>query len=129
VQEVDSAVQRGQVLKQNPAGGTTVKAGSTVTLTVSRGNQAQMPNLRGLTSAQALATLQKLGWTGTLHETFAQVNDPNQAGLIVAQDVPPGTGFTRDQTITVTVGRDNTTTSTTTTSSPIFETPGFGGGG
>ncbi len=128
VQEVDSAVQRGQVLKQNPAGGTTVKAGSTVTLTVSRGNQAQMPNLRGLTSAQALATLQKLGWTGTLHETFAQVNDPNQAGLIVAQDVPPGTGFTRDQTITVTVGRDNTTTSTTTTSSPIFETPGFGGG-
>ena len=129
VQEVDSAVQRGQVLKQNPAGGTTVKAGSTVTLTVSRGNQAQMPNLRGLTSAQALATLQKLGWSGTLHETFAQVNDPNQAGLIVAQDVPPGTGFTRDQTITVTVGRDNTTTSTTTTSSPIFETPGFGGGG
>jgi len=129
IQEVDSAVQRGQVLKQNPAGGTTVKAGSTVTLTVSRGNQAQMPNLHGLTSNQALATLQKLGWTGTLHEVFTQVNDPTQAGLIVAQDVPPGTGFTRDQTITVTVGRDNTTTSTTTTSSPIFETPGFGGGG
>ena len=129
IQEVDSAVQRGQVLKQNPAGGTTVKAGSTVTLTVSRGNQAQMPNLHGLTSNQALATLQKLGWTGTLHEVFTQVNDPTQAGLIVAQDVPPGTGFTRDQTITVTVGRDNTTTSTTTSSSPIFETPGFGGGG
>jgi len=128
IQEVDSAVQRGQVLKQNPAGGTTVKAGSTVTLTVSRGNQAQMPNLHGLTETQALATLQRLGWTGTLHEVFTQVNDPTQVGLIVAQDVPAGTGFTRDQTITVTIGRDNTPTSTTTTSSPIFETPGFGGG-
>ncbi|HJT04416.1 MAG TPA: Stk1 family PASTA domain-containing Ser/Thr kinase [Pseudonocardiaceae bacterium] len=127
IQEVDSAVQRGQVLKQNPPGGTTVKAGSTVTLTVSRGNQAQMPNLHGLTETQALATLQRLGWTGTLHEVFTEVNDPTQVGLIVAQDVPAGTGFTRDQTITVTVGRDNTPTSTTTTSSPIFETPGFGG--
>ena len=127
VQEVDSAVQRGQVLKQNPAGGTTVKAGSTVTLTVSRGNQALMPNLHGLTSAQALGTLQRLGWTGTLHEVFTQVNDPGQVGTIVAQDVPAGTGFTRDQTITVTVGRDNAATSSTTTSSSIFESPGFPG--
>jgi serine/threonine-protein kinase len=127
VQEVDSAVQRGQVLKQNPAGGTTVKAGSTVTLTVSRGNLLQMPNLHGLTSDQALTTLQRMGWTGTLHEVFTQVNDPGQAGTIVAQDVPPGTGFTRDQTITVTVGRDNTTSSTTTSSSSIFESPGFPG--
>jgi eukaryotic-like serine/threonine-protein kinase len=129
IQEVDSAVQRGQVLKQNPPGGTTVKAGSTVTLTVSRGNQFQMPNLRGLTPDQALTALQRTGWTGTLHEVSTQVNDPNQVGLIVAQDVPPGTGFARDQTITVTVGRDNTTTTTTTTSGSIFETPGFGGGG
>ena len=128
IQEVDSAVQRGQVLKQNPPGGTTVKAGSTVTLTVSRGNQFQMPNLRGLTPDQALTALQRTGWTGTLHEVFTQVNDPNQVGLILAQDVPPGTGFARDQTITVTVGRDNTTTTTTTTSGSIFETPGFGGG-
>jgi beta-lactam-binding protein with PASTA domain len=124
IQEVDSAVQRGQVLKQNPPGGTTVKAGSTVTLTVSRGNQLQMPNLDGLTPNQALAALQKMGWNGTLHQVFTQVNDPNRAGLIVAQDVPPGTGFTRDQTLTVTVGRDNTATSTTTTTSgSFFETP------
>jgi serine/threonine-protein kinase len=127
VQEVDSAVPRGQVLKQNPAGGTTVKAGSTVTLTVSRGNQLQMPNLHGLTPDQALASLQRMGWNGTLHEVFTQVNDPGQTGTIVAQDVPAGTGFTRDQTITVTVGRDNATTSSTTTSSSIFESPGFPG--
>jgi eukaryotic-like serine/threonine-protein kinase len=127
IQEVDSAVQKGQVLRQNPAGGSTVKAGSTVTLTVSRGNQIQMPNLRGQTPAQALGTLQRLGWAGTLRQTFTTVDDPNQVGLIIKQDVPPGTGLARDQTITVSVGRENTPSSTTTTS-PIFETPGFGGG-
>lgn len=127
VQEVDSAATKGQVLKQNPAGGTGVKAGTTVTLTVSRGNLLQMPNLRGQTPAQALNTLQKLGWVGTLSQVFSPVNDANQVGVIVRQDVPPGTGFARDQTVTVTLGQSNTTTSTTPTSG-IFETPGFGGG-
>jgi serine/threonine-protein kinase len=127
IQEADSAVQKGQVLRQNPTGGNTVKAGTTVTLTVSRGNQLQMPNVRGQTPAQALNTLQRLGWAGTLRQIFVPVDDTNQVGVIIKQDVPPGTGFTRDQTITVSVGQDNTPASTTTTS-PIFETPGSGGG-
>jgi serine/threonine-protein kinase len=128
IQEVDSTAPKGQVLKQNPAGGTGVKAGSTVTLTVSRGNQLQMPDLHGQSPNQALNTLRKLGWAGTLRQVFTSVNDTNQVGVILTQDVPPGTGFARDQTITVTVGRDNATTSTTT-SSEIFNPPGFTGGG
>jgi serine/threonine-protein kinase len=128
VQEVDSPAQKGQVLKQNPAGGTSVKVGSTVTLTVSRGNQLQMPNLRGQTPTQALNTMQRLGWTGSFKEILTPVDDANQVGIIIKQDVPPGTGFAADQIITITVGRENTTTSTTT-SSPIFESPGFNGPG
>jgi serine/threonine-protein kinase len=128
IQEVDSAVQKGQVLRQSPAGGATVKAGTTVTLIVSRGNQLPMPSLRGQTPAQALTTLQKLGWAGTLRQIFVPVDNANQVGLIVKQDVPPGTGFTRDQTITVSVGQENTPTSTSTTS-PFIETPGFDGNG
>jgi beta-lactam-binding protein with PASTA domain len=99
-----------------------------VTLTVSRGNQLQMPNLRGQTPNQALNTLQRLGWTGSFKEISTPVDDANQVGIIVKQDVPPGTGFAADQIITITVGRENTTTSTTT-SSPIFESPGFTGPG
>jgi eukaryotic-like serine/threonine-protein kinase len=128
IQEVDSAVPKGEVLKQNPAGGTSVKTGALVTLTVSRGNQLQMPDLRGQTPAQAQAMLRKLGWVGTLKQVVAPVDDTTQAGVVVAQDVPPGTGFARDQTITITIGGDNTTTSTTT-SSGIFGTPGSTGGG
>ncbi|MGH3753825.1 MAG: Stk1 family PASTA domain-containing Ser/Thr kinase [Pseudonocardiaceae bacterium] len=117
IQEVDSAVTKGQVLRQNPAGGADVRAGTTVALTVSRGNQLQMPELRGQTPDQALSTLQRLGWVGTLSQVRTPVEDPNQVGSIVAQDVRAGTGFARDQTITVTVGEDTVTSSTTTSSS------------
>jgi eukaryotic-like serine/threonine-protein kinase len=127
IQEVDSAAPKGEVLKQSPAGGTGVKAGAAVTLTVSRGNQLQMPDLRGQTPTQALTMLRKLGWVGTLKRVSTPVDDTNQAGVVVAQDVPPGTGFARDQTITITVGGDNTTTSTTT-SNGIFGTGPTGGG-
>ncbi|MGH3539484.1 MAG: PASTA domain-containing protein, partial [Pseudonocardiaceae bacterium] len=124
VQDVDSTAPKGQVLRQNPGGGNTVKAGSTVTLTVSRGNQIQMPDLRGQTPTQAQNTLRKLGWTGTLKQVFTPVEDATQVGFIVAQDVPTGTGFARDQTITITVGQNNAATSTTT--SGIFgSTSGF----
>ncbi len=125
-QEVDSAAPKGQVLKQNPAGGTAVKAGTTVALTVSRGNQLQMPELRGQTPNQALNTLRGLGWTGTLKQVSIPVDDPNQVGVIVAQDVQAGTGFTRDQTITITIGQNAVTSSTTTSSGssdPEFSSP------
>ncbi|MDQ3762400.1 MAG: Stk1 family PASTA domain-containing Ser/Thr kinase, partial [Actinomycetota bacterium] len=124
VQEVDSAAPKGQVLKQNPAGGAEVKAGSTVTLTVSRGNQLQMPELSGQTPNQALNTLRRLGWAGTLRQVFTPVNDANQVGVILSQDVPPGTGFARDQTITVTVGQSTQPTSTTTTEGGDIFGPG-----
>ncbi|MEO7195744.1 MAG: Stk1 family PASTA domain-containing Ser/Thr kinase [Pseudonocardiaceae bacterium] len=128
LQEVDSTAPRGQILKQNPAGGTAVKAGATVILTVSRGNQLQMPDLRGLTPAQARDTLKKLGWLGMLNQMSTPVDDTTQVGIVVAQDVPPAAGFGRDQTITITVGRDNATTSPST-SGGIFGNPGLSGGG
>jgi beta-lactam-binding protein with PASTA domain/tRNA A-37 threonylcarbamoyl transferase component Bud32 len=125
VQDVDSTAPKGQVLRQNPGGGNTVKAGATVTLTVSRGNQIQMPDLRGQTPTQAQNALRKLGWTGTLKQVFTPVEDATQVGFIVAQDVPVGTGFARDQTITITVGQNNAATSTTTTGGIFGGTTGF----
>jgi serine/threonine-protein kinase len=115
IQEVDSAESKGQVLKQNPAGGASVKAGSTVTLTVSRANQLKMPDLDGLTPDEAADRLRKLGWTGTsLRVTSTPVDEAKDVGRIVEQDVPAGSGFTRDQTITVKVGKRAANTTTTT---------------
>jgi serine/threonine-protein kinase len=109
---VDSVAAKGQILKQEPAGGAEVKAGTTVTLTVSRGNQLEMPDLQGQTPTQAQNALQRLGWTGTLRVATAPTNDPDLVGLILRQDVPAGTGFARDQTITVTVGQSSSSSTT-----------------
>ncbi|HEY2764224.1 MAG TPA: Stk1 family PASTA domain-containing Ser/Thr kinase [Pseudonocardiaceae bacterium] len=111
IQQVDSAAPQGQVLQQNPPGGTQVKLGGTVTLTVSRGNLLQMPDLTGKTPSQAKSLLEGLGWSGNLNQVATTVSDENNVGRIVDQDVRAGSGFTRDQTITVTVARDSGNTS------------------
>ncbi|MGH3870888.1 MAG: Stk1 family PASTA domain-containing Ser/Thr kinase [Pseudonocardiaceae bacterium] len=111
IQEVDSSVAKGQVLKQNPAGGTEVKAGTQVTLTVSRGNRLPMPELRGQTPEQALSALRQLGWTGLLQRTNVVTSDPNLVGRILSQDVAAGSGFTPDQTINITVGQSGPSSS------------------
>jgi serine/threonine-protein kinase len=106
IQDVDSADPQGQVVDQDPDGGVEVEAGSTVTLIVSRGNLLQMPDLRGLTQQQAQRTLSDLGWNGQLTVRRVQVSDGSQIGRVVGQDVPPGSTFTPDQTITIDIGAD-----------------------
>ncbi|MGH3911871.1 MAG: Stk1 family PASTA domain-containing Ser/Thr kinase [Pseudonocardiaceae bacterium] len=118
IQEVDSARPQGEVLSQDPAGGTEVEPGSTVTLTVSRGNELTMPDLLGRTPEQAQTILERLGWTGSFTVVTATVDDEDDVGLILDQDVEEGSGFTPDQTITITVGEQDG--STTTTSTRIF---------
>ncbi|HEX2300209.1 MAG TPA: PASTA domain-containing protein, partial [Pseudonocardiaceae bacterium] len=128
VQEVDSAEPQGQVLQQDPAGGSQVEAGSTVTITVSRGNQLEMPDLTGQAPDQAQRTLQGLGWTGSFNVVAKGVEDEDEEGRIIAQDVAPGSSFTRDQTITITVGTKSRETSTSDSGGGIFDPPGNGGG-
>ncbi|MDQ3989760.1 MAG: Stk1 family PASTA domain-containing Ser/Thr kinase [Actinomycetota bacterium] len=106
IQEVDSAEPQGQVVDQDPDGGIEVEAGSTVTLSVSRGNLLLMPDLRGLTQQQAQRTLSDLGWNGQLTVRRVQVSDESLIGKVVGQDVPPGSTFAPDQTITIDIGAD-----------------------
>ncbi len=133
IQEADSPATRGQVVSQNPAGTTEVKAGTPVTLVVSRGNQLQMPNLIGQTLRDAEVTLRRLGWTGSFTEVPTPVdNNSRQGGRVVKQDVPAGTGFAPNQDITVTVGREAGETSTPTSTpseSGGFFSPGGPGPG
>ncbi|MGH3903888.1 MAG: Stk1 family PASTA domain-containing Ser/Thr kinase [Pseudonocardiaceae bacterium] len=126
IQEVDSAEPTGRVLQQDPAGGTQVEAGSPVTLTVSRGNQLQMPDLTGQTPGQAQSTMQGLGWTGNFNVVTRTVDDDDLDGRIIDQDVQPGSPFTADQTITITVGEEQGDTSSSTDNG-FFDPPTDGG--
>ena len=83
----------GTVIGQSPAGGTTTETGSLVALTVSdgTGERPVVPNLVGLTEAEARAALAAANLTATV--VTVPVDQPKQVGLVVGQRPPPGTAL------------------------------------
>ena len=74
---------QGQVTKTDPAEGTSVSAGSTVTLFVSTGN-VLVPDVVGKTKAEATALLN----AAKLQVNTSPVESPNTPDTVVTQDVP-----------------------------------------
>jgi serine/threonine-protein kinase len=95
----------GTVVDMNPQAGTQVAQGTTVTLVVSDGSQAQItvPNLVGMTQSQAQAALTGLGWTGSFQVMPQATIDQNKDGQIVAQNPDQNTQITKNQTIQIQV--------------------------
>ncbi|MFT4086815.1 MAG: Stk1 family PASTA domain-containing Ser/Thr kinase [Gordonia sp. (in: high G+C Gram-positive bacteria)] len=102
----DSDLPRGQVVSTSPAAGKTVQVGSVVQVTVSRGNQITVPDLKGLTLDQAQSALEAAGWSSTLNSTTQGVglNSPND-GKVIRQDATAGSRVRKDQAISVVIGR------------------------
>lgn len=105
VEQADSRVPVGEVIAQSTAPGTTQVKGATITVTVSRGNRFQMPNLVNLTVPQALDALRSAGWRGSDAQLVTQTQyDPDltRVGKIFSQN--PGVGeAATDVTVTVRV--------------------------
>jgi serine/threonine protein kinase/beta-lactam-binding protein with PASTA domain len=102
--ESDSAKDQGEVLGMSPNPGRVAK-GSTVTLTVSKGNQIAMPDITGVSAEQARTKLNQLGWNGEL--TVAEktgTSDISKNGKILTQDPKSGAPITKNQRVSVTVG-------------------------
>ncbi|OZC88757.1 serine/threonine protein kinase [Rhodococcus sp. 06-412-2C] len=107
VQNIDSSQPVGQVVSTDPAGGTNVAENTVVTLRVSNGDKIPMPDLSGLTEAQALTALESAGWTGTasnLSTSRQSTLDPLMVGRIVNQTQPAGSEISKTDTISVSIG-------------------------
>ncbi|KQU49442.1 serine/threonine protein kinase [Rhodococcus sp. Leaf278] len=107
VQNIDSSQPVGQVVSTDPGGGTNVAENTVVTLRVSNGDKIPMPDLSGLTEAQALTALETAGWTGTasnLSATRQATLDPLMVGRVVSQTQPAGSEISKTDTITVSIG-------------------------
>ena len=105
VQQVDGAAPLGTVIKQDPPGGTKVKRGSTVTLSVSKGNEITVPSdIIGMTPNQAQNALAALGWAGTLSQSPQQVTNPSQIGRVVGSNPTPGQALGKTQPVVLAVG-------------------------
>jgi serine/threonine-protein kinase len=111
-----STQPKDQVLSQTPAGNTKAAQGSTITLTVSLGDQFIMPNLTGMTPQAAQSLLQsQYGWTGTFSQQQGDF-DQNKQGTIESFSPDVGQAVKKNQTIQIQVysGLGGPTTTTPT---------------
>jgi len=108
----------------NPKEGTNVPEGSTVTLSISLGDQNVVPPLSGLTQDQAQAKLNDLGFTKVAF--VPRDSAPDQVGKVTGQTVSSGTTKFLTDSFTVFIGR--TQASPTPPASPTPSTSPTSGG-
>jgi eukaryotic-like serine/threonine-protein kinase len=107
----------GNVLSQNPAAGSAVGRGSTVTITVARQpQQVTVPHTVGQSQSSALTALADAGLTPIVGGT-QPVTNPSDDGKVVAQD-PSGGKVKRGTKVTITVGQFQQPTTPTTPTTP-----------
>ncbi|WP_288798371.1 Stk1 family PASTA domain-containing Ser/Thr kinase [uncultured Megasphaera sp.] len=106
IKEVDSSdVPIGEVITQNPSGGSVVKANRTIYLTVSRGSQGDtvlVPNLCGLTLDEAARKLKAVGLS---IGTVTYVDSDKEDGKIVSHTPNSPDKVAKNTTIDVVVSR------------------------
>ena len=110
-------VELGKVFNQDPAAGSTVPAGSTVTYTISAGEEVStvaVPSVIGLTKDVAVATLQGVGLqvnveTGSSSDTGGT---SVAAGEVYSQSISQGTRVEKGSSITIYVNKEQQKPST-----------------
>jgi beta-lactam-binding protein with PASTA domain/tRNA A-37 threonylcarbamoyl transferase component Bud32 len=104
VNEASDTVDQGKVIRTDPPAGTQVAKGSTVQMVVSSGRQSvRVPNVVGMTQAEATSTLQEAGFKVAVQESTTF--DSSRNGRVVAQNPSGGASAPRGSTVTITVGR------------------------
>ena len=110
VQEQDAEQPEGRVIGQSPGPGTTVDAGSQVTILVSRGRpeppapeKVTVPDVRGRTQASAERALRSRGLGVQVEEE--PVDDPAQGGIVLRQSPRAGARRERGAPVVIVVGR------------------------
>jgi serine/threonine-protein kinase len=112
VNQFSKRVPLGYVITTQPAPGTWRPYGSTITLVISEGPAAVVPNVAHRTEGAAMAALQSAHLTGTV----SLVNVPGtEADWVTSQSVAPGTPEKWGFNVVIYVQQPNPSSSTTTT--------------
>jgi eukaryotic-like serine/threonine-protein kinase len=107
VQQNDSGVQKGYVIKTDPSGGSSIAKGGTVTVFVSKGvAKIQVPNVTGMQSAQAQQKLASVGLNNVVTQSDAQSTQPQ--GQVDHMNPQPGTQVDPNTQITLFVSGGGT---------------------
>ena len=113
-QEADGTEPANQVTGMDPAPGTRVQEGTTITLTVSNNSLMVMPSLQNSTPDQAVGILQDNGWkgdAGNLSKSTKVTTNPGLVGAILSQSPAQGAVVPKVGTaVSVVVGEAGTET-------------------
>lgn len=102
--EANDAAPAGQVIAQDPAAGTSLPAGASVNVVVSKGPATTaVPGVVNQSRANAEAALSSAGFTANAVEQ--STGDPAQDGIVISQDPASGSQRTQGSTVTIVVGR------------------------
>jgi serine/threonine-protein kinase len=113
-----NAVEEGRVYKQDPSAGTPVKRGDTVSYWISRGKpQAEVPDLVGLTQADAEAALADAGLGVGMVTQQPSTTVP--AGSVISQDPAARTKVDKESTVSFVVSSGSPSPSPTASPSPV----------
>ena len=108
--DVDSNQPANTVIGQSPDAGTRVGAGTTVTLSVSRGSTATTP-VPDVTNQDEPTAKALLSGSGFKVEVVRQsVTDPSEQGIVLDQEPAGGTNAPAGSAVTIFVGRYKPTT-------------------
>jgi eukaryotic-like serine/threonine-protein kinase len=103
VVERESEEPEDDVISQDPAAGTELDRGSTVTITVSTGiERVSVPNVVGLSRRDALQQLRDAGLAGAPREV--DVTDPTQDGAVIDQRPAAGIELEKGRSVVIMVG-------------------------
>jgi serine/threonine-protein kinase len=109
VSQQESDREPGTVLSQDPGAGAKVARGATVAVVVAKApTLIPVPDVVGDDRAGAASTLEAAGFAVAVRRRT--VSDRTQDGQVVAQSPSGGTRVRRGATVTITVGRAQTTT-------------------
>jgi serine/threonine-protein kinase len=103
VEQRESEEPEDDVISQDPAAGTEVDRGTTVTITVSTGiEMVSVPNVVGLSRRDAIAQLRDVGLTAAPREV--DVTDPSQDGVVTDQRPAAGIEIEEGKSVVIMVG-------------------------
>ena len=128
-EEYSDTVPAGQIMTQEPAADTVLKAGETIRLVVSKGPQkVEMPTIIGFSQDAAVQTLQS---RGLIASCFMVVNDGSYAaGCVVSASEPAGAQVdvgAVDPSVEITTPPEEPAATEPTTTPADPETPADGG--
>jgi beta-lactam-binding protein with PASTA domain len=103
VRQSESEEPEDDVISQDPAAGTEVDRGSTVSITVSTGiEKVSVPNVVGLSRRDAIAQLRDVGLTASPREV--DVTDPTQDGMVTDQRPAAGIEIEKGKAVVILIG-------------------------